>query len=79
MDNEQTFGHITNVSNTDNYDSINAEISAEGDNVIVSYWKQNETSFLPYAKVSSDGGETFGERLNITDNTFGTISGVEGP
>jgi hypothetical protein len=76
-DNGQTFGPITNVSNTDNYDSVNAEISAEGDNVIVSYWEQNETSFLPYAKVSTDGGQTFGERLNITDNAFGTISGVD--
>ena len=74
-DNGQTFGPITNVSNTDNYDSVNAEISAEGDNIIVSYWEQNETSFLPYAKVSTDGGQTFGERLNITDNAFGSISG----
>ncbi|HKR74958.1 MAG TPA: hypothetical protein VJR94_12700 [Candidatus Nitrosocosmicus sp.] len=76
-DNGQTFGPITNVSNTDNYDSVNAEISAEGDNIIVSYWEQNETSFLPYAKVSTDGGQTFGERLNITDNAFGTISGAD--
>jgi hypothetical protein len=76
-DNGLTFGPITNVSNTDNYDSVNAQISAVGDNIIVSYWEQNETSFLPYAKVSTDGGETFGERLNITDNAFGTISGVD--
>ncbi len=76
-DNGQIFGPITNVSNTDNYDSVNAETSAEGENVIVSYWEQNETSFLPYAKVSNDGGQTFGESLNITDNAFGTISEVE--
>lgn len=76
-DNGQTFGPITNDSNTDNYDSVNSEISAEGNNVIVSYWEQNETSFLPYVKVSNDGGQTFGERLNITDNAFGTISGIE--
>ena len=41
-ENRQTFGPITNVSNTDNYDLVNAEISAEGDNAIVSYWEQNE-------------------------------------
>ena len=76
-DNEQTFGPITNVSNSGIYDSGNVEISAEGDNVIVSYWEQNETSFLSYAKVSTDGGQTFGERLNITDSAFGTISGIE--
>lgn len=75
-DNGQTFGPITNVSNTDNYDSVIAEISAEGDNVIISYWEQKDTSFLPYAKVSTDGGQIFREGLNITDNAFGTISGV---
>ena len=36
-DNRQTFDPMTNVSNTDNYDSVDAEISAEGDNVMVSY------------------------------------------
>jgi hypothetical protein len=49
-DNGQTFDPITHVSYTDNYDSVNAEISAEGDNVIVSYEEQNDTSFLPLQK-----------------------------
>jgi len=35
--NGQVFGPMTNVSNTDNHDSVNAEISSEGENVIVSY------------------------------------------
>lgn len=76
-DNGQTFGPITTISKTDNYDSINAEISAKDQNIIFSYWEQNETSFLPYAKVSIDGRLTFGEKLNITDNAFGTISSEE--
>jgi hypothetical protein len=75
-DNGQTFDPITNVSNTDNYDSVNTEISSECDNVIISYREQNDTSVLPYAKVSTDGGQTFGERLSITGNAFGTISDV---
>ncbi len=53
-DSGMTFGPITNVSNTDNSDSVNAEISAEGGNIIVSWWEKNETSFLPVAKVSTD-------------------------
>jgi hypothetical protein len=73
-----TFGPITNVSNTDDSDSVNAEISAEGGNIIVSWWEKNETSFLPFAKVSTDNGQTFGERLNITSNPFGTIGRTEG-
>lgn len=36
-DSGMTFGPITNVSNTDNSDSVNAEISAEGGNIIVSW------------------------------------------
>ena len=76
-DSGATFGPITNVSNTDNSDSINAEISAEGGNIIVSYWEKNQTSMLPYARVSTDNGQTFGPRLNITANGFGTIGEAE--
>jgi hypothetical protein len=76
-DNGATFGPITNLSNTDNSDSVNAEISAEGGNIIVSWWERNQTSFLPVAKVSTDNGQTFGERLNITANPFGTIGSTE--
>jgi hypothetical protein len=76
-DSGTTFGPITNVSNTDNSDSVNAEISAEGGNIIVSWWEKNETSFLPVAKVSTDNGQTFGERLDITANPFGTIGRAE--
>jgi hypothetical protein len=73
-----TFGPITNLSNSDNVDSINAEISAEGGNVIVSWWERNQTANVPVARVSTDNGETFGVRLNITANGFGTIGGAEG-
>jgi hypothetical protein len=76
-DSGATFGPITNVSNTDNSDSVNAEISAEGGNIIVSYWEKNQTSMLPFARVSTDNGQTFGPRLNITANGFGTIGEAE--
>jgi hypothetical protein len=72
-----TFGPITNLSNSDNADSINTEISAEGGNVTVSWWERNQTAMVPVARVSTDSGQTFGDRLNITANPFGTIGRAE--
>jgi len=70
---------IMNLSNTDNSDSINAEIAAEGKNVnVVSWWEKNFSQTVPVAKVSTDYGHTFGPRLNITPNPFGTIGRIEG-
>ena len=77
-DSGATFGPIMNLSNTANSDSINAEIAAEGKNVIVSWWEKNQTSMVPVAKVSTDYGHTFGPRLNITADPFGTIGKAEG-
>jgi hypothetical protein len=37
-DGGQTFGNKTNLSNSDTADSIDAEIAAEGADVIVSWW-----------------------------------------
>jgi hypothetical protein len=73
-----TFGPITNLSNTDNSDSINTNIAAENEYVIVSWWERNQTSMLPVARISTDDGRTFGPRLNITANAFGTIGGIKG-
>ena len=72
-----TFGPIINLSNTDNFDSINSNIAAENEYVIVSWWERNQTSMLPVARVSTDDGRTFGPRLNTTANPFGTIGGIE--
>ena len=77
-DSGATFGPITNLSNTANSDSINAEIAAEGKTVIVSWWEKNQTSMVPVARVSTDNGHTFGPRLNITANPFGTIGAAKG-
>jgi len=53
-------------------------VAAEGKNVIVSWREKNQTSMVPVAKVSTDYGHTFGPRLNITANPFGTIGRTEG-
>ena len=68
-----TFGNKTNLSNTDTVDSINAEIAAEGENVVISWWETNQTSDTPVARISSDGGQTFGPMMMLAAN--GTISG----
>ena len=54
-DNEQTFGPITNVSNSGIYDSVNAEISAEGDNVIVSTGNKMKHHFYHMQKYQRMG------------------------
>jgi hypothetical protein len=72
----QTFGDKINLSNTTDSDSWRVEIDAEGDNVYVSWWETNMTSDMPVARISNDGGETFGPMMMLGTN--GTISGTEG-
>ena len=70
-----TFSNSTNLSNTTDADSVDAEIAAEGDSVIVTWWERNQTSDAPVARISTDGGETFGPMIMLGMN--GTVSGVE--
>ena len=72
-DNGATFGHKTNLSNTTEADSEDAEIAASGDNVYVTWWERNETSEEPVLRVSSDNGGSFGPILKLASN--GTIGG----
>ena len=68
-----TFADKINLSNTTEADSWNVEIAGEGDTVVVSWWETNQTSDIPVARISNDGGETFGPMLTLAAN--GTISG----
>ncbi len=65
-DGGKTFGNKTNLSNTPNVDSINAEISAAGNNVYVSWWERNATSNEPLLRISNDNGKTFGEKIILS-------------
>ncbi len=49
-------------------------LAAEGADVIVTWWETNQTSDTPVARISTDGGETFGAMLRLGTN--GTISGT---
>jgi hypothetical protein len=70
-----TFGDKINLSNTVDADSWRVEIAGEGADVVVSWWETNQTSDTPVARVSTDGGATFGPMLRLTTN--GTISSTE--
>jgi hypothetical protein len=64
----KTFSNKTNLSNTPNVDSINAEIAASGNNVYVTWWERNQTSNEPVLRVSNDNGKTFGEKIMLSNN-----------
>jgi hypothetical protein len=66
-----TFADKINLSNTTTADSINGEIAADGNNVIITWWERNSTSEEPVVRVSTDSGTTFGPILRLTSN--GTI------
>jgi hypothetical protein len=71
----QTFGEKINLSNTTDADSWRVEIAAESADVLVTWWETNQTSDTPVARISTDGGETFGPVLRLATN--GTISSDE--
>src|SRR3712207_115056 len=70
-----TFSNRTNLSNSTDADSWRVEIAGEGETVVVSWWETNQTSDIPVARVSTDGGGIFGPMLMLGMN--GTISGIE--
>jgi hypothetical protein len=70
-----TFGDKINLSNTPTADSVDVEIAAEGANLMVTWWERNQTSGIPVAIMSTDGGETFGPMLMLGAN--GTLTSTE--
>jgi hypothetical protein len=74
-DGGQTFNDKINLSNSTDADSTDADISAEGGSVTVTWWETNETSQEPLARTSSDNGATFGPTMNLaTNGTIGEAS-----
>ena len=68
-----------NLSNTNDTDSINAEIAADGDNVLVTWWERaNATSNQPVLRISTDNGQTFGPLIQLSTNgTIGSSNDTE--
>lgn len=72
-DSGKTFSDKIILSNTTNTHSDRIEISADGKNVIVTWWEMGETGESPVARVSNDFGKTFGPLLELGMNgTIGT-------
>jgi hypothetical protein len=70
-----TFGDKINLSNNTVTNSVDAELAADGSNVVVTWWERNSTSNEPVARISTDGGETFGPVLALASN--GTLTSTE--
>jgi hypothetical protein len=55
------------------------ELSADGDNVLVTWWEMgltNATSDEPIGRMSTDGGQKFNDMIQLLDN--GNIGRAEG-
>jgi hypothetical protein len=74
-DGGETFGDKISLSNSSGADSWRVEIAAEGADVAVTWWETNQTSDTPVARISTDGGQTFGPVLRLGTN--GTISSTD--
>ena len=70
-----TFGDKINLSNTTTADSTDAEIAADGDEVIVTWGERNQTSNEPVFRASVDNGLRFVPLLKLGTN--GTIGANE--
>jgi hypothetical protein len=78
-DGGETFNDKINLSNTTETDSVDVELSADGDNVLVTWWERgmtNATSDEPVGRMSTDRGQTFNDMIRLSAN--GTIGRAEG-
>jgi hypothetical protein len=68
-----TFGDKINLSNNSKFNSVDAQIQANNDNiVVVTWWEKNKTTNEPVVRISIDNGKTFGPVMRLSAN--GTIS-----
>jgi hypothetical protein len=55
-----TFGDKINLSNNSKFNSVDAQIQANNDNiVVVTWWEKNKTTNEPVVRISTDNGKTF--------------------
>jgi hypothetical protein len=63
-DNGKTFDTTINLSNATGASADN-EISAQGDNVYVTWWDNKTTNWEVFSRASTNGGETFNEAVML--------------
>jgi hypothetical protein len=66
-DKGKTFGKTINLSNSPNASSTNAEVSASGNNVSVSWREKTNNGSELIMRASNDGGRTFGDIINMNN------------
>jgi hypothetical protein len=66
-DGGETFGERINLSNSTNGTSVDADVAADGNNVYVTYWDNRTGIVRAYFRASTDGGQTFGPEVALTD------------
>jgi hypothetical protein len=71
-DGGKTFGDKMNLSNSSKSESQDAQITAAGNNVYITWWERNQTMNEPVMKVSNDNGKTFGEKIMLSNNATTT-------
>jgi hypothetical protein len=67
-DGGQTLREKINLSNTTDADSVDAEIAADENSIVVTFWERNQTNNMPVMKISNDNGVTFGLIVNLSVN-----------
>ena len=70
-----TFTDKINLSNSSDVESQDVQITADNDNVVVTWWERNATSNEPVVAISTDTGTTFAPIMKLAVN--GTIGMAE--
>ena len=70
-----TFTDKINLSNSSDAESQDVQITADNDNVVVTWWERNATSNEPVVAINTDTGTTFAPIMKLAVN--GTIGMAE--
>lgn len=76
-DDGDTFNSVINLSNSTQSDSDDLSIDAEGNNIGVFWWERGSDPDQPTAAFSTDGGETFGETIILSNATTPIVDAKE--
>jgi len=62
----KTFSDKIQLSDSPDADSVNVEVGEDEGKVAVTWWEHNQTSVEPVMKVSTDNGNTFGDKIMLS-------------
>lgn len=70
-DGGQSFGNEINLSQSEGVKSDRIHIEALDDNVYVTWWDKNlnDSKDIPLMRISEDGGQSFGDMINLSANS----------